>query len=154
MTTSQICSFDDIHCEEIYCEEFYGDDSHMQEIPKRETIREKIEKLESPIAKSLLMGLLEELEQAIVIPDEWLPDSKKRGRPYTTTNGQVNGRTIAELEKMYSRNSENQFDHAAEKEQRIELYRKQVEENGKIEFLEPVPGADILKKRKKKPILS
>ena len=149
MTTSQICSFDDVQCEE-----FYGEDSHMQEIPERETMRQRISKLESPIAKELLTGLLDELEQAIVIPDEWLPDSKKRGRPHTTTNGQVNGRTIAELEKMYSRNSENQFNHAAEKERRIELYRKQVEENGKIEFLEPVPGADLLKKRKKKPILS
>jgi hypothetical protein len=149
MSSSQICSFD-----EIQCEEFYGDDSHIQEIPENETMRQKIAKLESPKARELLMGLLEELEQSIVVSDEWLPDSKKRGRPYTTTSGQVNGRTIAELEKMYSHSSENQFNHAAEKERRIELYRKQVEQTGGIQFEQPIPGADLLKKRKKNSILS
>ena len=106
------------------------------------TIRQQIAALTSPVARELLGGLADEIEQMIVVPDSWLPEKFQGSK--------AGGRTLSQLREMDSHNEE--FDHDAERARRVELYRKQFEESKTPDFfvIEYQPFMHETGKKKKK----
>ena len=101
------------------------------------TIRDQIAGLTSPVARELLTGLADEIEQMIMVPDSWLPEKFQGSK--------AGGRTLSQLREMTSHDGE--FDHDAERARRVELYRKQFEESEIIEY-EPFMNETGKKKKK------
>lgn len=104
------------------------------------TIRQQIAALTSPVARELLGGLADEIEQMIVVPDSWLPEEFHGSK--------AGGRTLSQLREMdakFTKDRTEKENHKKEKARRVELYRQQIEESGVIEY-EPFVNAPKKKK--------
>ena len=104
------------------------------------TIRDRIAGLTSPVARELLAGFADEVEQMIMIPDSGLPEKFQGSK--------AGGRTLSQLRKMDAKFTKDRMEnesHKKEKDRRVKLYRQQIEESGVIEY---EPFVNVPKKKK------
>ncbi len=104
------------------------------------TIRDQIAGLTSPVARELLTGLADEIEQMIMVPDSWLPEKFQGSK--------AGGRTLSQLREMDAKFTKDRMEnenHKKEKARRVKLYSQQIEESGTIEY-EPFVNAPKKKK--------
>lgn len=100
------------------------------------TIRQRIEKLSSPIARQLLSDLADSLESAICINNENLPEIYRDNR--------TDCRSLEDINRIFKKRREDgleRHEHKIERNRRVELYSEQFDKNGTFEYEPWVVGA-------------
>ena len=91
-----------------------------------QSIQERINAVQSPVAKELLQGLHDELSSLIVIPNKLLPVELQ--------NKKTGGRTCREASRMFDKIHSAEIE-SDDREFRIQKYMNDMETTGKIEYL-------------------
>jgi hypothetical protein len=110
------------------------------------TLREQIDNSEFPMVRELMGGLYDEIQAAIVVPNELLPKRyhQHKAKDVNGKDEQIKGRSLKSLEKIYKSREKliEKRENRAERKRRVELYRSQFLETGKIEHEPFVFGQD------------
>lgn len=109
------------------------------------TVQDQINQLTTP-ARELLQNLHDEIMEAIVVPNEYLPENYQNHKEWDLDdNGnQVYGATLAQIEKQYNatrKASIERLEHAEERSRRVERMAAEFANNGKFEYDEFVVDA-------------
>jgi hypothetical protein len=106
-------------------------------------LQDQINAVQSPVARELLQGLHDALCDAIMIPNELLPEEFHNNKNWEQGNRKlkVYGPTVAQINKAYDRKyaaRDARREEKAEKEKRIAAYAAQWESNPErpIDYLE------------------
>jgi hypothetical protein len=102
-------------------------------------LKERIANLTSPVARELLSGLVEEMQECIFVPDRLIEERyRTNGKSeYVFERGREYGQSLAALEKRIAakRREESVLTYQQEKENRISEYCNRSEENV-IQYIE------------------
>ena len=109
------------------------------------TLQERIDNCEFENNREMLQGLYDAIAGALWIPNEYLPEDLQQFKEFTTGainkhDGKCFGRSGTDCLKYAQEqaNKQEEFNHSAEKERRVELYAAQVADFGEFEYEEEV----------------
>ena len=103
------------------------------------TLQDRINNMESPVARQLMQNLYDELSEAIIIKNECLPAEYQQHKEWDLDDegNKFYGATLASIQKkagMIERERQAKLSDAEAKAERVELYRQQMEEAGQINY--------------------
>jgi len=103
------------------------------------TLQDRINNMESPIARQLMQNLYDELSEAIIVRNEYLPFEYQQHKEWDLDDdgNKFYGATLASIQRkagMIERKRQSELSDAEAKAERVELYREQMEETGQINY--------------------
>lgn len=103
------------------------------------TLQDRINNMESPIARQLMQNLYDELSEAIVVKNEYLPVEYQQHKEWDLDDegNKFYGATLASIQKksgMIEKRRQAKLSDAEAKAERVELYRQQMEEADQINY--------------------
>ncbi len=100
------------------------------------TLQDRINNMESPIARQLIQNLYDELSEAIIVKNEYLPAEYQQHKEWQPGDDgeKIYGATLASIQRKTAE-LEKERPESEIRAERVEIYRQQMEEQGEITYV-------------------